>query len=275
LARTTGMRVTLIAHELFVPWLSRPDLLLATAIQRIQFAAVLRSCHRTFVTTESRARYIEPTCQRLGLPTPKVLRVGANAIPAQSSGVFLRGDSNAPRLGVFSTAAVGKRFDVVLDAFATIANKYPAAELVLIGDLGRSETVRVRNIEEIARRHPATSKIRITGRLPLAEIAKEVAALDVYLFPMDTGANTRSGTLPVALGSGIPVIAIRGSETDTLFSSENLVFADELSGPAFATAALGLLRDRPRMISVGKGARKLYDNHLSWTRIADQLLDMT
>jgi hypothetical protein len=55
LARYAGVRVTLIAHELFVPWLPRPDLLLATLIQRVQLAAVLRSCHRVFVTTDSRA----------------------------------------------------------------------------------------------------------------------------------------------------------------------------------------------------------------------------
>jgi glycosyltransferase involved in cell wall biosynthesis len=273
LARTTGVRVTLIAHELFVPWRPRPDLLVATLLQRVQFAAVLKSCHRLFVTTESRARYIEPACRLLGLPAPEILRVGANAIPVRSTGLFSRGDSDAPRLGVFSTAAVGKRFDVVLDAFTAIAQQYPRAELVLIGDLGPSEAVRVRSIEDTARRHPAASKIRITGRLSLMEIAKEVAALDVYMFPMETGANTRSGTLPVALGSGLPVVAVRGIETDaSLFSGENLVFSDALTGPAFASATLGLLRDRPRMRRVGDGARHLYDGHLSWSRIADQVI---
>jgi glycosyltransferase involved in cell wall biosynthesis len=191
----------------------------------------------------------------------------------QGAGLFGRESSNTPRLGVFSTAAVGKRFDIVLDAFTTITREFPEAELVLIGDLGPSEAVRVRDIEDAARRHPAARKIRITGRLSLTEIAREVAALDVYLFPMDTGANTRSGTLPVALGSGLPVVAVRGSETDAaLFSDENLVFASQLSGPAFATAALGLLRDRARMRSVGEGARRLFIEHLSWSRIVDHLL---
>jgi glycosyltransferase involved in cell wall biosynthesis len=272
LTRTAGVRVTLIAHELFVPWLARPDLLLASLLQRVQFAAVLRSCHLVFVTTESRARYIEPACRLMGLPTPGVLRVGANALPVQSAGLFSTGASDAPRLGVFSTAAVGKRFDVVLDAFTAVARRFPGAELVLIGDLGPSEAARVRNIEDSARRHPAAPRIRITGRLSLTEIASEVAALDLYLFPMDTGANTRSGTLPVALGSGLPVVAVRGSETDSLFSSENLVFADELSGPSFATAALTLLQDPTRMRSIGQGARRLYVDHLSWSGIVDHLL---
>jgi len=274
LARTAGVRVTLIAHELFVPWIARPDLLLATLLQRVQFAAVLKSCHRVFVTTESRARYIEPACRLLGLPAPEVLRVGANAIPTQGAGLFSKGDSEAPRLGVFSTAAVGKRFDVVLDAFTTIVREFPEAELVLIGDLGPAEAIRVRSIEDAARRHPAAPKIRITGKLSLPEIAREVAALDVYLFPMNTGANTRSGTLPVALGSGLPVVAVRGIETDaSLFSGDNMVIASELSGPAFATAALALLRDRARMTSVGEGARRLFLEYLSWSRIVDCLLD--
>lgn len=273
LSRTAGVRVTLIAHELFVPWLTRPDLLLAALMQRVQFAAVLKSCHRVFVTTEARARHIDGACRLLGLPAAGVLRVGANAMPVLSAGLFSRGSSDAPRLGVFSTAAVGKRFDVVLDAFATIAREFPGAELILIGDLGPSESVRVRNIGDTTRRHPAASKIRVTGRLSLTDIAREVAALDVYLFPMDTGANTRSGTLPVALGSGLPVVAVRGSETDaSLFSSKNVVFADALSGPAFARATLGLLHDRHRMRSVGDCARHLYNEHLSWSQIADQVL---
>ena len=61
----------------------------------------------------------------------------------------------------------------------------------------------------VATRHPGKDRIRVTGRLSLAAVASEIAGLDVYLFPMSTGANTRSGTLPVALGTvRTPVLAM-------------------------------------------------------------------
>jgi hypothetical protein len=57
---------------------------------------------------------------------------------------------------------------------------------------------------------------------------------------MQTGANTRSSTLPTALGSGVPVVAVDGRETDrALFcDGDNMLFARALDGAAFAEAAL-------------------------------------
>jgi glycosyltransferase involved in cell wall biosynthesis len=53
---------------------------------------------------------------------------------------------------------------------------------------------------------------------------------------------------------------------------DNIAFARDLDGPAFAEASLRLLRDPALMARVGEGARRLYTAHLSWQRIADQLL---
>jgi glycosyltransferase involved in cell wall biosynthesis len=285
LARQAGARVTLIAHEPFVPWSGRPDLFLGALIQRAQFAALLKICHHTFVTTETRLRYVEPYSSGLGVATPGVTRIGANALPlpprvpghgsnGSDGNAGMHGPAPGPRIGVFSTAGVGKRFDVVLDAFAQIASEVPSADLVLLGDLGPPDRPAVREIRDALGRHPAGARIRVTGRLTLSRIAAEIAGLDVYLFPMNTGANTRSCTLPVALGSGLPVVATFGIETDrSLFrDGENIVMARELSGPAFAEATLRLLRDATLMSRVRAGARELYAAHLSWEQIADVLL---
>jgi glycosyltransferase involved in cell wall biosynthesis len=91
---------------------------------------------------------------------------------------------------------------------------------------------------------------------------------------MSTGANTRSGTLPAALGARLATIATRGDETDrSLFlDGENIVFAREMSGAAFAEAALGLLRDPGWRARVAAGARRLYDEHLSWEATVERFL---
>ena len=112
-----------------------------------------------------------------------MLRVGANALPVTPQ---LRGTAEGRvRLGIFSTAAVGKRFDVALDCFARIAREFPAAELVLIGDFGPPDRPRVREIADMISRHPAKERIRITGKLSLPDVANEIRrSLDLYLFPI-------------------------------------------------------------------------------------------
>jgi glycosyltransferase involved in cell wall biosynthesis len=272
--KRTRARITVIAHELFVPWLSRPDLLMAAALQRIQLASLLRECQRFFVTTETRARLVAPLCQWAHTPQPEVLRIGANALPIEGRARRQGEARAAPRIGLFSTAAVGKKYDVVLDAFARIADEVPGAELVLMGDLGPADQPNVRAIHQLVERHPARSRIRLTGRLSLADVALETAGLDLYLFPMETGANTRSSTLPSALGSGIPTVAVRGPETDLSVFRDgvNIAFADAMTGPAFAAAALRLLHDPVVLARIGEGGRRLYDAHLSWERIGNRLL---
>jgi glycosyltransferase involved in cell wall biosynthesis len=269
--RRAGARITLIAHELFIPWRRRPDLAVAAVFQRLQLSALLKTTDRFFVTTSTRAAGMASLCRLLSAPQPRVVRVGSNALPIAHVDAP---SAEGPRIGLFSTAAVGKRYDVILEAFTQIAREFPSAELVLLGDLGPPELPNVVQIMTAIAAHPFKARIRMTGRLSLGEISAQLARLDLYLFPMNTGANTRSGTLPAALGSGVPVVAVRGIETDeALFHhDDNLVFADDLSGPAFAQAALRLLRDPALRRKVAEGGRRLYEEQMSWPRIVDDLL---
>jgi glycosyltransferase involved in cell wall biosynthesis len=176
-------------------------------------------------------------------------------------------------MGLFSTLAVGKAFDVVLEAFDEIAAVYSDAELLLIGDLGQPGDRKFLALSRQIDACRARTRVHLTGKRPLDEVAQFVASLDLYLFPMSTGANTRSSTLPLALGAGVPVIAINGADTDPLFQhGRNVFFADALSGPAFARAALEVFADPALADRLAGGARELYDEQLTWTRIVDSLL---
>jgi len=268
-ARRSGARVSLVVHEPFFSWSARPDLIVASALQRFQLAATIAASDDCFVTTESRVSLLAPLCRMVGRPAPQVFRIGANALPVPN-----RADPDRPKIGLFSTAAAGKRLDVLLDAFEIVAPKVPSAELVFIGDLGPPDRPSVRSLLDRIQRHPAANRIRVTGKLPLTGVAQGIAELAAFLFPMDTGANTRSSVLPIALGSGVPVVATRGLETDpSLFrDGENVVFASGLEGKAFAKATLQLLQDPELAARIGGGGRDLYARHLAWDRIADDLL---
>ena len=267
--RSRGATVTVIAHELFLPWSVRPDLLLGASLLRLQFLALASAADQMGVTTETRMRMAEPyfACARVRRP-PFVFRVGSNASPvchALSATGF--------RIGTFSTLAVGKRIDVLMDAFSIVAHRVPEAELWLLGDLWGRHDASTRRFRNSVSDHPFSSRIHIPGKQPLAMVASAVASLNVFAFPGDTGANTRSSTLPLAFGAGIPVVATCGSETDGLFEDgRNVLFALDLSPTSIADSLLRLHGDRQMARRIGEGGRALYLAELDWNQIVDSLL---
>jgi glycosyltransferase involved in cell wall biosynthesis len=268
--RRRGARVVVIAHELFFDWIKRPDLFVAAALLRVQLTALKNIADHVFVTVKPRTDQVDRLPRLLGEDVATgVIRVGSGAAP-----VARRPSPGGLKIGTFSTLGRDKRFDVVLDAFAIVHAARPDAELVLLGDLGDRDDPRVRAFHEIVDAHPAKANIRVLGKQSLATIAEEVAKLDVYVFSMATGANTRSSTLPLALGAGLPIVAVRGIDTDDLFrDGENVVFADSLTGRAFADAVLAIASDRALAERLARGASALYTEHLTWPRIVDRLLE--
>jgi glycosyltransferase involved in cell wall biosynthesis len=267
--RRMGLNVVVVAHELYLPWSVRPDVTLGAALMHLQLAALMQVAGHVLVTVETRAAQIRWMARLLHRDDRVgVLRVGPNALPAPRSHRPSR-----LRLGTFSTMGRDKRFDVILDCFARVHARRPEAELVLLGNLADSSDPRLKAFHDTVAQHPARHAIRIPGKQELDDVAREIAQLDVYLFPMLTGANTRSGTLPVALGTGLPVVAIKGVETDSLFvDGENIAFADSLTGEAFAAAVLAIAERADLGAKLSAGAAALFERDLSWRRIGDQFL---
>src|SRR5262245_59865501 len=133
-ARRKGVNVTMLAHELFFVWRPRPDLAVAAALLRAQFAALAAIAHRLFVTVETRARLVSGWLRAARIKSDVgVIRIGAGALPIQR-----KSRSNGLRLGTFSTLAVGKRIDVVLECFRIVAQQRSDAQLALLGDFASS-----------------------------------------------------------------------------------------------------------------------------------------
>ncbi len=264
-----GATVTVVAHELCPPWGARPDLFAAVVTQRLQLAACARNASRFAVTTGTRLSLVEGWFRFVpGTPPVRLVPIGTPVTP-----VPWNPSPQRFRIGTFSTLSVGKRFDVVLDAFARVAREVPEAELWLLGDmLGRQDRM-TRDFVAAVASHPARDRIRIPGKQPLDAVAATLASFHAFLFPMDTGANTRSSTLPLALGSGVPVVATRGPETDDVFQDgRNVLFARALSGQPFSDSVLRIRNEPALAASLSQGARALHDRQLAWPTIVRALL---
>jgi glycosyltransferase involved in cell wall biosynthesis len=268
-ARRHGTKVVVLAHELFLPWSRRPDLVAGAALLRAQLVALLATVDRFLVTMEMRVDEVASYVRIARHPWPVgVVRIGSNALPRPRE---IR--PGRLRMGVFSTLASTKRFDVVLDCFAVVQKRVPHAELVLLGDLADTAQPHVRALLQAVAAHPSRAQIRVPGKQELSEIAEEVAHFDVYLFPMISGANTRSSTLPLPFGAGVPVVAVKSYETDGLFvDRENIMFSTSLSGGDFAAAVWELIDDPMLADRVSAGGRRLYQEYFAWERVADQFL---
>ena len=269
--RRAGIRVVAVGHELYLPWALRPDLLAGGALMRLQLGALLQSVDRLALTTESRLDTVRAVARVAGLADKLAyFPIGSNALP-----VLARPAPGRFDVGVFSTLAAGKAYESVIDAFAEVSKTVPHARLRLIGDLGDPSHFRHRALLHRIRSHSAGDRISVTGKLHLSEVADAVAALDVFVFPMTAGATTRSSTLPLALGCGVPVVAMRGAETGSFFSHRETVFlTPDLSSAALAQAILSLHEDAALRECVGRGGRALFERELSWPILRRRMLGL-
>jgi glycosyltransferase involved in cell wall biosynthesis len=222
---------------------------------------------RVVVTTENRASDLEWMRRLTRQDKIDIVPVGPNVLPVQ------RKKTDGPfRLGTFSQLSTSKRIDSAIEAFALVAAEVPFSELVLIGDMS-GEGLLARRLDVLTRDSPYASRLKKTGRLSLAQIGEHMSQLDVFLFPMVQGMTTRSGTLPVALGSGVPVVGMKGVETSPWFvPDENYVDSGTLKPSQIAAAALRLKREPELGLRVASGGRALFAQHLTWTEIAKALV---
>lgn len=268
--RDAGVPLVTMAHELAVSFGARPDVAVSAVTHRVQALGLLQWSSRFLLTVASRAQELGRLARAVGISASiELVGVPPNALPVQrhpaTDGTFT--------FGTFSTVGVGRRFDVVLDAFANVAARFPQARLVLIGDLQRGHPGLIAQLQNMLRTHAFADRIRCTGQLPLTEVAQEVARLDAYVFANDTGITTRSGTLPLGMGTPLAVVASHGTETDALFvPDENFVQASALDGPSFANAMQRVVEDAALRGRVAQGALELYRNHMAWDAVAEKIL---
>ena len=130
---------------------------------------------------------------------------------------------------IFSGALIPRKgVDVLLAAFARVAQRFPKAELVLLGDGSLRPTLEA-SVEPSLR-----NRVHFAGQIPQADLPACYALADVFVFP-----SRHDGwgvVINEACGAGLPVVATRstGAVRDLVTDGFNgfVVDRDDVEGLA-------------------------------------------
>jgi glycosyltransferase involved in cell wall biosynthesis len=115
-------------------------------------------------------------------------------------------------------------------------------------------------------------EILTPGPLPEAELARLLAAADVFLAPYSDGVSTRRGSMMAALQHGVPVVATSGRLTDRLlFDNPEAVLLNPVTD--IESFALGVNRALVGHDQRRRAARQLYSDRFDWPVVARRMLD--
>lgn len=143
-----------------------------------------------------------------------------------------------------------KRLDQLIDAFASVAQRWPEWDLLIIGDGPERETLKA-----LVRHHRLEDRIRLPGTT--TDIFRELAASHLMAFPSQYEGFPNA--LAEGLGVGLPAIGRRGvSGVEDLIidGKTGLLFDSERGTTALADALSELMGNAQRRQEFGNAARR-------------------
>jgi glycosyltransferase involved in cell wall biosynthesis len=168
---------------------------------------------------------------------------------------------------IFSCGAFYHRkgFPLLIEAFACIADKYPDAQLRIMGD-GEERSI----VEQRIRDHKLESRITLLGRAPLGENIQEMVWCDAFAL---IGWDEPLGTVYLeALSAGKPVICCSDCGiTDAVEDGVHGLVVPPRDVTAAAAALDRLLGDTELRNQLGRSGLHLFETALSWDSHAQRM----
>ena len=190
--------------------------------------------------------------------------------PRPSGAAFRRrlGVDPATPLVVFAgRLASNKGLHHLVPAFAALAERHPAARLVLAGE---DQDQRAR-LEALAARLGVADRMHVTGHLDEADYRGALAAGDVFALPSEWEAF--GIVLVEAMACGVPCVATRvGGAPDVVVEGETGLLVEHGDEAALAEALHRLLSDRALAARMGEAGRARAFREYAWDAVVERTL---
>ena len=116
------------------------------------------------------------------------------------------------------------------------------------------------------------ARVHATGLLSADAVAEHLMCADVVFQPFPDGISSRRGSAMAALALGLPIITTTGNLTEPIWRDKELVvFADVRNQSELQNALHMWSEDTPQRRALMERAKKGYEAHFSWDRIAEIL----
>jgi glycosyltransferase involved in cell wall biosynthesis len=156
-----------------------------------------------------------------------------------------------------------KNLDLLIEAWSSVRNRFPTAELCLVGEGPEEDRLRSLAAAE-------ASGVRFAGGQ--LDVTPWLQASDVFVLPSRT--EGLSNAMLEAMSVGLPVVVTRvGGAEDVVDDGQNGVLVAPGSVAELEQALADCLADGDRRISLGQGARKTIFDHYSLERTADRWVE--
>jgi glycosyltransferase involved in cell wall biosynthesis len=262
--RSPATGFALMVHEPFVDaenW----KFVVMTTWQRWQLRMLGKTADVVFLS-------IDPWAQRFRrwFPDKQVLHLPVSSnIPLEpmtraAARARLGIDSETLVLGTFGTAHPSRLWGWVRGAAEAVRR---TGQDVLVLHLGP---------------HPAAVRdalgpvpARLDGPLPVDELSRRFAAMDIYLAPYSDGVSTRRTSLMSGLQHGVATVGTRGIHTDRMLRDQDgrsLLLADADAERLFHSHVQCLAGDPERRAALGAEGQRFFEQEFSWERIASRLM---
>ena len=254
-------KLAVMVHEKYVPitdWRSA----LMGGWQRLQFFAIRAMADVVFTS-------ISAWANDLSVRSP---RRPVHHLPVGSNLPDMRHDRAAARrslaltddtmvLAAFGTGHPSRMMDHVAHAAASMAARGIPTVVLNLGcgtpPVAAGDAVRVLT----------------PGHLGEEDVARHLAAADIYLAPFVDGVSTRRTTLMAALQHGLPVVGTDGCHTDALLRRADALRLTPVGDrDAFARAVCELAADPVARARQQSSARALYESEFDWAVVSSRLL---
>jgi mannosyltransferase len=176
-------------------------------------------------------------------------------------------------IGCFGRVRAQKGTDVFVEAMCRLLPRYPDFSAVIVGAITADQTGFANDLKTRIQAAGLSSRIVMTGELPLDDLPRWYRRLTIYAF---TSRNEGFGlTLLEAMSVGAALVASRAGAAE-------LVVEDGVSGvltppgdvEALATALEPLLRDPASAVAMGERARKRVIAQFSLDAEADKIAEV-